>query len=1085
MSQEGRQDGYHQLFLSCLWKQTPGGRLAKLLQEAEDELSKITGYRIRITETSGAKLCHILPNTNPWAGAMCGRRGCYPCGQGTEVVEDCKRRNILYESSCEECRQEHVKVNGDKAGKKKVDLSRQGVYVGETGRSLHERSGEHFCDAEKMAEDSHIIKHWVQQHPNCQERPHFTFKVVSSFKDALTRQVSEAVRIEQRGLGVLNSKAEFSRCSLPRLTIDVEEWRRKKLEYEQAAKLATETEGLEVMDNMLNEVAAFKVEKRKFSQDGDGRRKKKRKLEVLVNWGEKMEVRPLQDDRDIQIEDMVAEGMVSVDMTVSVASLQEDTRQRSMSEYTMPPGEVMAKQMVEQLMEKAWSKLEISILGTAFASELMEEEVLPRVLEVVENNKVTKELLEDNAVMAEMDQEFCLVGEEKDHKPKQKLRGVPRKRIRKEDIPKPKKPTRKTLLAMAALDCRKLTNWVNKIEPVDPLVQKKRRLAESKKESWTINFLCSGLVNELIDRIQAEAECSRVMMKLMDRAWNRVKLRGAWGWLKSDKALQRSIMAMIRDEDVEMRRQVEEERRRKRLERKAELELCWEAKKRSNLDNQVMEVDSCSQPQEDNLSELMRCMSLVEEMEEGRSDWLEWQEDHDGGAAILDNGRGSWQPIALNRWTGIRNQQDDIVESEVLEHAYLDFLGMDLGIGMNCDNTAGSGFSGQEESEAHEELDSILDSIKPGFKRKQEVQEMESGTSTDLCNSLAYYGGGTWWLDRWLSRSSACGAIGNTLHDEPSKLLNKQTNWNIISVHIVRPVSQTGVQNYQDTIKNNFNNISSPSAGTRKRRWRTRAGSWLLGSGWRAPRSPWRSTTLVKSRLNKMAGALTMQDTNTYDKLQFLKPERAQEGLVSGGGSMSSTLPDESMEVDSLIKSLADPQPKQEPEYSSIIAVKDTPGKELHNPYINYILPGTASTVSPGEVVAGGVGGQQPQCQGASCSGVVGVGDEATTGRTGLAEGKQGGLLHVEGAGGVGDGGGEQPALVKARWLVLKHPLDGVSPGFKKSRKRSTNDRTVQSSIMNTSGGSLSYTSKSERGLKRGSGDQMGGPVTDKKARLK
>ena len=88
------------------------------------------------------------------------------------MVEDCKRRNIQYESSCEECRLDHVKLNGDKAGKKRVDLSRQGVYVGETGRSLHERAGEHFCDAENMAEDSHIIKHWAQQHPSCQERPH-------------------------------------------------------------------------------------------------------------------------------------------------------------------------------------------------------------------------------------------------------------------------------------------------------------------------------------------------------------------------------------------------------------------------------------------------------------------------------------------------------------------------------------------------------------------------------------------------------------------------------------------------------------------------------------------------------------------------------------------------------------------------------------------------------------------------------------------------------------------------------------------------------------------------------------------------
>ena len=225
----------------------------------------------------------------------------------------------------------------------------------------------------------------------------------------------------------------------------------------------------------------------------------------------------------------------------------------------------------------------------------------------------------------------------------------------------------------------------------------------------------------------------------------------------------------------------------------------------------------------------------------------------------------------------------------------------------------------------------------------------------------------------------------------------------------------------------------------------------------------------MKSRLKKLAGAMT------YDKLQFVKPERAQEGLVSGGGSRSSTLPEESMEVDSL-KSLADPQPKQEPENRSITAVKDTPGKKLLNLNINYILPGTARTASPGEVVAGGVGGQQPQCKGASCSRVVG--DEATTGRTGLAEGEQGGLLYVEGAGGVCDGGGEQPALVKARWLVLKHPLYGVSPGFKKSRKRRRNDGMLQSSIINTSGGPLRY--KSERDLKRGSGDQIGGPVTDK-----
>ena len=55
-------------------------------------------------------------------------------------------------------------------------------------------------------------------------------KVVGSFKDALSRQLSEAVMIDLRGGGVLNSKTEYSRCRVPRLVVDMEEWRKKKIE---------------------------------------------------------------------------------------------------------------------------------------------------------------------------------------------------------------------------------------------------------------------------------------------------------------------------------------------------------------------------------------------------------------------------------------------------------------------------------------------------------------------------------------------------------------------------------------------------------------------------------------------------------------------------------------------------------------------------------------------------------------------------------------------------------------------------------------------------------------------------------------
>jgi hypothetical protein len=190
---------------------TKNGELAKRLQKAEDEMAKTTGFRIRVTEMAGSQLRRILPNTNPWHGRDCGRERCVPCGQGTENLEDCRRRNILYESSCVQCNPP------DTLYKKGAKLNNcEGVYVGESGRSLSEQAGEHHHDATSMKEDSHMLKHWQEQHGNQEQHPKFRFKIIGSFQDVLTRQVSEAVRIDLRGGGVLNSKSEYSRCKLLR-----------------------------------------------------------------------------------------------------------------------------------------------------------------------------------------------------------------------------------------------------------------------------------------------------------------------------------------------------------------------------------------------------------------------------------------------------------------------------------------------------------------------------------------------------------------------------------------------------------------------------------------------------------------------------------------------------------------------------------------------------------------------------------------------------------------------------------------------------------------------------------------------------
>jgi hypothetical protein len=45
-------------------------------------------------------------------------------------------------------------------------------------------------DAQSQKEDSHMFKHWKTAHPDLPEAPVFTIKVVASFQDALSRQLS-------------------------------------------------------------------------------------------------------------------------------------------------------------------------------------------------------------------------------------------------------------------------------------------------------------------------------------------------------------------------------------------------------------------------------------------------------------------------------------------------------------------------------------------------------------------------------------------------------------------------------------------------------------------------------------------------------------------------------------------------------------------------------------------------------------------------------------------------------------------------------------------------------------------------------
>ena len=90
-----------------------------------------------------------------------------------------KPRSIVYESKClisnpttspEE--EDLVDLHSGKPG-----TSREGIYVGESSRSLYEWAVEHVRDARTFSAKSHIVKHWMTAHPSLLTPPKVGFIV--------------------------------------------------------------------------------------------------------------------------------------------------------------------------------------------------------------------------------------------------------------------------------------------------------------------------------------------------------------------------------------------------------------------------------------------------------------------------------------------------------------------------------------------------------------------------------------------------------------------------------------------------------------------------------------------------------------------------------------------------------------------------------------------------------------------------------------------------------------------------------------------------------------------------------------------
>merc|ERR1712240_659110 len=106
-------------------------------------------------------------------------------------------------------------------------------YIGETSRSMYERGLEHLRDLSEMKAQGHMLKHFFEHHEE-EELSNMKFgaRIVKAARTAFNRQVCESVHIQENAARheILNSKSEYNRCALPRLTAKLGEMTMDKIE---------------------------------------------------------------------------------------------------------------------------------------------------------------------------------------------------------------------------------------------------------------------------------------------------------------------------------------------------------------------------------------------------------------------------------------------------------------------------------------------------------------------------------------------------------------------------------------------------------------------------------------------------------------------------------------------------------------------------------------------------------------------------------------------------------------------------------------------------------------------------------------
>ena len=146
-------------------------------------------------------------------------------------------------------------------------------YIGESARSAYERLWEHQHQLEQLSPESHMLKHIVEKHPDAKiENIEFRAKILKYTRSAFERQIRESVLIQENreSHNILNSKSEYNRCSLPRLTTKMGE--KELREWEKNRELSKKEEK-EQEEEIKRKIYIIRRERNRKSNDRRGRGK--------------------------------------------------------------------------------------------------------------------------------------------------------------------------------------------------------------------------------------------------------------------------------------------------------------------------------------------------------------------------------------------------------------------------------------------------------------------------------------------------------------------------------------------------------------------------------------------------------------------------------------------------------------------------------------------------------------------------------------------------------------------------------------------------------------------------------------------